>query len=203
MSSTIWSLETAKKKHRRSAALAALLIDFLPRDQPVLDLGCGGGFYLNALAAVGYSCRGVEGTPNIREIAEFDGIETADLSRPLRLDWPRSSVLCLEVGEHLLPEAEATLLDTIDRYCSGLLVLSWAIPGQHGHGHINCRSNSHVYRRCRERGFELLPEQTFLFREGVEEHVKYFRNTLQVFQRSGPHSSVPGGHASSAIRSAT
>jgi len=28
---------------------------------------------------------------------------------------------------------------TIDRYCERWLVLSWAVPGQPGHGHINCR----------------------------------------------------------------
>lgn len=183
MSDTIWTLEIAKKKHRRSAALAAQLATFLPRDQPVLDLGCGDGYYLAELSAGGFSCRGIEGTPDIREIALFDGIEVADLSIPLAIAWPRSTVICLEVGEHLHQESEATLLDSIDRYCSGLLVLSWAVPGQRGTGHINCRPNSYVYRKCRERGFELLPEPTFACREVVEDHVKYFRNTFLVFQR--------------------
>ena len=183
MSSTIWTLEMAKKKHRRSPALAEQLAAFLPRDQSVLDLGCGDGFYLGELAAKGYRCRGVEGTPNIGEIAAFDGIEVADLTCPLEIDWPQSSVLCLEVAEHLPAEAEATLLDSIDRYCSGLLVLSWAVPGQRGTGHINCRPNSYVYRQCRTRGFELLPEPMFACREAVEDHVKYFRNTLLVFRR--------------------
>jgi hypothetical protein len=77
---------------------------------------------------------GVEGTPGIAAVAAFGDIAEADLTQPLQVDWPRSSVICLEVAEHLPPESEPQLLATIERYCHEWLVLSWAIVGQPGHG---------------------------------------------------------------------
>jgi hypothetical protein len=183
MTKTIWTLAEAKRKHRHSAGLADALASLLPASQPVLDLGCGQGFYLQHLAERGYRCLGVEGTPGIRDIAFFPGIVTADLSKPLELDWSRSSIICLEVAEHLLPEQEAQLLETIDRYCGQWLVLSWAVPGQRGHGHNNCRSNDYVRDRFAQRGFQMQPELTDRLRTEVDEHTRYFRRTLQVFTR--------------------
>ncbi|MEQ8789847.1 MAG: sulfotransferase [Pirellulaceae bacterium] len=186
-SSTIWPLDVARRKHRQSERIAAALSEHLPRDQPVLDLGCGPGYYLKILSNSGFRCLGVEGTPGIAEIAEFSPIVQADLARPLELDWPKSTVICLEVAEHLRPEEESQLIETIDAYCSGRLIISWAIPGQRGTGHHNCRPNSYVYRRFEQRGFVLDPRATFLLRELAEDHVKYFRNTLLVMQRTAPH----------------
>lgn len=183
MKSTIWSLEAARKKHRQSAGIAQELSSWLPREDPILDLGCGTGYYLSILAAGGYRCLGVEGTPDIEQIAYFADIRTADLAAPLTIDWPRSSLLCLEVAEHLHPQQEAALLHSIDTYCRRVLVLSWAVPGQRGTGHVNCRPNSYVHEQVCKRGFELWPAATFALREAAEEHVRYFRNSLLVFMR--------------------
>lgn len=141
------------------------------------------GFYLARLADHGYRCLGIEGTAGLGELARFPNILTADLSLPLKIDWPRSSVICLEVAEHLHAEHESTLLDSIDRYCRETLVLSWAIPGQRGTGHVNCRPSSYVYGRLSERGFELWPAAMFALREAAEDEVRYFRNSLLVFRR--------------------
>jgi SAM-dependent methyltransferase len=185
MSKTIWTLEDAKRRHRHSPGLAVALADLLPRDEPVLDLGCGCGYYLNELAQGGFRCLGVEGTPGIAEIALFSRILMADLSQPLKLDWPRSSVICLEVGEHLLPEQESQLLSNIDRYCLHWLVLSWAVPGQAGHGHHNCRSNDYLRERLEERSFDYRARPTAHLRAAADRRTSYFRRTLQVFRRSG------------------
>jgi tryptophanyl-tRNA synthetase len=136
----------------------------------VLDLGCGLGAYLAALARAGFRCRGVEGTSGIAQVAAFGDpakqeiIVEADLAQPLELDWPRSSVISLEVAEHLRPEDEGQYLATIDRYCERWLVLSWAVPGQPGHGHINCRDNAYVCERMTALGFELAERETSVLR---------------------------------------
>lgn len=184
MATTIWNLREAKRRHRHSPGVAEALGKILPLDEPVLDLGCGVGSYLAYLAGKGYECLGIEGTPGIREIALFPNIVEADLSQPLAISWARSSVICLEVGEHLLVSQEDQLVTTIDRYCRRWLVISWAVPGQKGHGHNNCRSNEYVRARFEAYGFELDSESTRFVREVVEEHTKYFRNTLQVLQRA-------------------
>lgn len=183
MTTTIWSLDVARRKHRHSPLLAESLLDVLPPEEPVLDLGCGVGFYLAFLSQHGYRCLGIEGTPDILEIAEFANIQKADLATPLTIDWPRSSVLCLEVAEHLLPEQENQLLTTIDAYCSRCLVLSWAIPGQQGHGHRNCRTNEYVAEQMRVFHFERSAVETERLRRRIDRPTRYFRNTLQVFRR--------------------
>jgi tryptophanyl-tRNA synthetase len=180
----IWDLETAKRHHRRSPGIAERLCELLPRDEAVLDLGCGPGYYLSVLAERGFRCLGVEGTPSIGAIADYANIVQADLSQPLTIDWPRSTVLCLEVAEHVFARFEGTLLENIDRYCSRTVVISWAVPGQRGRGHVNCRPNSYVYEQFRRRGFELRPDMTFALREAAEDTVKYFRNTLLAFERT-------------------
>ena len=184
MQTTIWSLETAKRKHRFSPGLARALSNWLPPEDSVIDLGCGIGTYLQTLAQKGYQCLGIEGTIGIEQIAQFERITNADLALPLTVDWPRASVLCLEVAEHLSAVDEPILLESIDRYCRQVVVISWAIPGQRGTGHINCRPNSYVYERFQRRGFELWPEATFDLRESVEDDVRYFRGALLVFRRT-------------------
>ena len=187
---TAWTLEEAKKWHAWSPGVAAAIADMLPQ-RPVLDLGCGPGSYLAFLAARGFDCLGVDGTPDIQSIAEFGPIVAADLTKPLHLSstgfgwrpWGPSSILCLEVGEHLAAESESQLWRSIDEWCDHWLILSWAIPGQLGLGHINCRSNVHVYDQACRRGFELLPRETLVLREAADEHTPYFRNTLFAFHR--------------------
>lgn len=177
---TYWPLSDLQH-HYHDPALARAMAAMLPRETPVLDLGCGLGAYLAALARVGYRCRGVEGTPGIAKAAAFDGIVEADLAQPLELDWPRSSVISLEVAEHLRPEDEPQYLATIDRYCERWLVLSWAVPGQPGHGHINCRPNAYVYDRMTALGFELAARETFVLRDAAT--LPWFGRTLMVFCR--------------------
>jgi len=138
---TIWSLEDAKKWHVHSPSFAELLLSIFPQEDGVIDFGCGLGYYAAFLRDRGYRASAVEGTEGINEISLFKGIQTFDLSQPLSFSLPLSSVLSLEVGEHLLPSQEDVFLDNITRFCKRKLVLSWAVPGQKGHGHHNERPN--------------------------------------------------------------
>src|SRR6266478_347091 len=180
---TIWDLNDAMAFHFYSPGLATALGNLLPKSAPVLDLGCGKGTYLAHLDKEGYHCLGVEGTSGIAAIADFPRIVEADLSRPLEIEWPRGSVLCLEVAEHLAPESEPQLLETIDRYCDTWLVFSWAIVGQGEHGHNNCRPNTYVYDQMIMRGFEFLPRETFVLRDAADYETGWLKSTLFVFRR--------------------
>ena len=193
---TIWPIADARQHHYCAQNLAIAIGKLLPVETPVLDLGCGMGTYLAYLKTQGFQCRGVEGTPDIQSIAHFPDIITADLAQPLELDWPRSSVLCLEVGEHLEPHSEPQLLDTIDRYCDSWLVLSWAIPGQAGLGHVNCQPNDHIRDQMHQRGFESLEPETALLRAIDDPVASWFRNTVMVFRKTpnGPSGHDHPGH---------
>lgn len=200
----IWDLETAKKEHQHSPALAEALSNILPKNVPVIDYGCGKGTYLAHLSGKGFNCYGIEGTPNIGEIADFQGyIEQADLSLSLldrvsecadddesscpdaNLDWDESTTICLEVAEHIAPENESVFLDNITRYCADWLILSWAVPGQGGCGHHNERSPEYVIQTMFDRGFQLQVTETNLLRAVIEPHCWWFRQSLFAFRKTG------------------
>ncbi len=58
-------------------------------------------------------------------------------------------VTCIEVAEHIVPEAASVLCDTIARHLrvGGLLIFTSAPPGQRGHHHVNCQPATY-WRTC-------------------------------------------------------
>ena len=65
-------------------------------------------------------------------------------------------MLSLEVGEHLPVQYEtlsSRLIDTLDAHNRCGVVLSWAVVGQDGKGHVNCRSNEYVIAAMERRGY--------------------------------------------------
>ncbi|MGH9361146.1 MAG: class I SAM-dependent methyltransferase [Thermoanaerobaculia bacterium] len=190
---TIWNLEEAKAYHHHSPSLARLLARFLPRNESVIDLGCGVGFYADHLERKGFEVYAVEGTEGIQTIALFKRIISFDLSRPIDFTLPLSSVISLEVGEHLLPEQEEVFLDNLCKFCRDRLVLSWAVPGQGGYGHYNERTNDAIICRLFDRDFILDARGTDFLRQSFDHReAPYFRNTLMTFRRIP--GSLPGRH---------
>ena len=86
------------------------LAKFLPaRDQPVLELGCGGGHFLRALERHGYSnLTGIDRTPELGRAFEGTRIRyrAVDLDRSLDLGGPYQAIVMNYVIEHFVsPEA--------------------------------------------------------------------------------------------------
>ena len=120
----------------------------------VLDLGCGDARYVGQFLKAGIAAFGVDGNPETPSWpdATHGRVLVADLSAPLNLP-PRDWVLSLEVGEHLPPQYADTFLDNVVRHARRGVVLSWAVPGQGGHGHFNERANAWVRQQMAARGF--------------------------------------------------
>ncbi len=137
------------------------------------DFGAGKGTYTEYLKDMGINCVGLDGFA-------YDGMIQQDLSVPFILS-SKGNILCLEVFEHLPQQYEPTLLDNIINHCDGKLILSVAVEGQSGLGHVNCRSNIYVIDKLQERGMKFLPKETLEIRAQAEDYVSYFRNTLMVF----------------------
>lgn len=183
---TIWSLEDAQKYHVHSPGLAQWLVDTLPLRNVVMDFGCGLGKYVKALSDADFEAVGFEGTANIKKIAVTPHVHEQDITLPMgNLIWHTS--LCIEVLEHLNPIDEDAALYNITTKCN-LLVLSWAIPGQAGHGHNNCRDEKYVLKKLYKYGFGLDEAKTSAAREaaaGTDPYLQFFRNSLYVFNRIG------------------
>lgn len=150
-------------------------------DASVSDLGAGVGQYgifFEDERRVG-SYVAVDGALNVEEFT--DGyVKRADLSRPV--DAPADWVLSLEVGEHVPAVHERAYLDNLAKNARVAIVLSWAVPGQPGHGHVNAKSGEEVERLLNERGFYLDRVDTAEIRASVTT-LKYLENTLAVYRR--------------------
>lgn len=174
--------ESLSEQHRHfDEGLANGLLEILPKEEPVLDLGCGCGEYLSFLSGNGLECLGIEGTSRIHESARFENIIQHDLRKPIPVKWPCSTVLCLEVAEHIPRAYEDQLLATIDQYCAHMLVISWAVPKQPGEGHVNCRPLSYVMERIEALGFSFDCKATASLRS--QSHKWWFQRNLLVGRR--------------------
>jgi len=175
----IWSKEEAEEHHAFSKKLAELLIGQLNLSLPIIDFGCGNGAYVDYLKDKGANdIIGYDGTEFEHEL-----IKQHDLTKPLKLK-EKAQIICLEVGEHIPSKYEKVLLDTLTKNSSGIIILSWAIPGQGGLGHVNEQTNRHVIVEMRNRQYGLDGEATTKLREGMKtDKLWWFANTLMVFKK--------------------
>jgi hypothetical protein len=88
--------------------------------------------------------------------------------------------MSLEVGEHIPAEFESIYLDNVAKHAKGLIILSWAVPGQNGDGHVNCQSNEHIIDEMHLRSFTLDEVATKALRNSAS--LWWFKNTIMVFR---------------------
>lgn len=145
----------------------------------VADLGCGDGRYAKYFNANNIETHGYDGNPHTPSITDGFG-KVLDLSKPhifrSRYDW----VLSLEVGEHIPKEFETIFIDNLVNNCKFGVILSWAVLGQVGTGHVNCQNNNYVRERFQERGLKQIEELEAHFRAAA--FIPWFKNTIMVFR---------------------
>lgn len=178
-----WYRETAKYLHLDSEQVRDWLVGFLSQytNKAKYDLGCGTGYYLKELYKAGHkNLTGVEADPCV--LHEEFPILSHNLTDPLEIT-EKGIVICLEVCEHIPEEYEHQIIDNIVNLSDSYIILSWAIPGQTGVGHFNCRSNKYVIDQLEKKGFKLLEKETNEAREGHVGVTSYFKNTLMIFKK--------------------
>jgi hypothetical protein len=166
--------------HEMSTDLVRWIADSFDKTRRIYGLGCGNGAYSRFLHDAGFDVEAYEGTPDIGNLAKFAPIQVHDLAVPLILEPAR--VLCLEVGEHIPEQYESVILDTISDATETRAIISWAIVGQPGTGHVNCRNNDYIIDKMLSRGLAL---NDGLTDEGRKHYgsLIHFSNTLMVFDR--------------------
>lgn len=151
----------------------------------VYDFGCGVGWYVRYLRDRGLDVQGYDGNENVREISSLffnNGFycQRIDLSKPVMSDEKADMVMSLEVGEHIPPEEEGVFIDNIVTNAEKYVLLSWAIPGQNGDGHINCRENGYIVSELKKRGFRLNVPVSILLRKNAS--LPWMTKTLMFFE---------------------
>merc|ERR1711992_116500 len=69
-----------------------------------------------------------------------------DFSKPLYLGDKYDVVLSIEVAEHIPKTGENAFMDNLVRHMKhdGIIILTWAYPGQGGHHHVNEQNKAYV-----------------------------------------------------------
>lgn len=183
LSNGAWTQFEADKYHQSSPKLAKYLCEYLDISKPVIDFGCGQGYYIHELDSVGFRCLGVEGF-ELNNFLHRD-IKVMDLCKPIL--WSGkffgAQVLSFETGEHIDRKYEQIFLDTLANNCSSKLIMSWATEGQPGIGHVNCRNHDYIIKEVQRRGFKLLIQDTADIRKHVDLNCDWLIRNLLVFQR--------------------
>jgi hypothetical protein len=65
-----------------------------------------------------------------------------------------------------------------------MVILSWAIPGQGGFGHVNCASNAYIIEEMKQRGWVYLSKPSDYLRERCS-GAEWCQDTVMVFEKGG------------------
>lgn len=130
----------------------------LGQGKTLADFGAGLGLYVEYIQDKGVSCVGYDGTPGIE--AETCGlVMQADLASP-QLLAKADIVFSIEVGEHI-PESDCSVfVDNLCNHAREMVVISWAVRGQRGKGHINCLDPMEVVALFDERRWTIDEDAT-------------------------------------------
>jgi hypothetical protein len=163
--------------------LCSALKDFIKINEikSIVDFGCGMGDYTKSfLLMKQINCDAFDGNPNTSFLT--NGIASVlDLSKDFDLQKKYDCVLTLEVGEHIPEEYESIFLNNISKHTNKFIILSWAIEGQGGDGHINCKNNDYIIQQMKLRNFTYDLEKSNFLRNKAS--VSWFKNTIMVFEK--------------------
>lgn len=148
--------------------------------QSVIDLGCGAGWSTEWFAARVAHVLGVEGDPAALQARRCDSIVAHDYTLgPLTTSEGYDLCWCAEFVEHVEARFEKNWLATMLR-CR-YVCMTFAVPGQGGHHHVNEQPESYWLRRFNEAGFEHVVTETERLR-ATSRGEPWGRPTLTFFQ---------------------
>jgi hypothetical protein len=146
-----------------------------------VDFGCGLGDYIKSFMLSGIDCEAYDGNPNTPNLTGGIG-KILDLSEDFDLGKKFDCVLSLEVGEHIPKKYEQIFINNICKHTEKLLILSWAVVGQGGDGHINCQNNDYIINQIESRDFKYNKEISISLRNFIS-NAFWFKNTIMVFEK--------------------
>ena len=145
----------------------------------VYDFGCGKGEYLDQLTKT-YPHIEATGFEGYQTDVVFKNVVKLDLANILDLK-PVDLVISIEVGEHIPKQFEQVFIDNISKSAKSHAIVSWAIEGQGGNGHVNCQNNEYIIDQMIKRGWVLDKETTDAIRYIMPPI--WIQDTLMVFNK--------------------
>ena len=168
--------------HLLDVPLAKVIAEIVGRQSSLFDLGAGSGqykhFMRNHSASIDY--RACDGALNV-DVFTAGVVDWCDLTKPIRAG-PSDWVVSLEVGEHLPAALSEQYLKNLHRLNTKGIILSWAVVGQPGKGHVNCLPNEEVIRRVTSMGYVHDRNASDAGRRVAT--YDWFKNTFMVFRKT-------------------
>ena len=109
-------------------------------------------------------------------------IDAADRLAPAKVGI-HTWVVSIEVGAHIPKTDEPAFISNLAAMSGHGIIVSWAVPGQGGYGHINERSNEYLISKFQKLGFIHDVSMSLAARDAVRKHA-WLRNTLMVLFKS-------------------
>lgn len=178
-----WEGLQVSSQHAHDSSLAVSLTNFFKTENvnSLVDFGCGMGDYVKTFQKNHINAIGFDGNPNTPELTN-NLCEVLDLSVPTKFDEPFDWVMSLEVGEHLPNQFEDIFIQNLHNNNKYGIVLSWAIKGQCGDGHVNEQNNDYIKSKICELGYiNDIESENKLRRDST---LFWFKNTIMVFRKS-------------------
>lgn len=149
----------------------------------VLDVGCGPGIYVQALRELGIEADGVDLDPR----CPFDICDVfSDAFLEKYTTQKYDLCISLEVAEHLGKEWADEFVKRLTQVAPTVM-FSAAVPGQGGHGHINCQPKEYWIEKFGLCNYVLDAAATSdlveFMRQGY--HMGWFVNNAMVFKSYG------------------
>lgn len=156
----------------------------------VVDLGCGIGIYLKEFEKRGVKILGYDGAPAAIDASLVGNkILLHDLSSPLSVPEKFDLGLCIEVAEHLPPEASGIIIDSLVAL-SDTIIFTAATPGQGSReiGHINEQPHEYWIEIFKSKGFTFNDKLSNLLRSEMKDNdvIWWIVNNLMIFNKLKP-----------------
>lgn len=145
----------------------------------VVDLGCGSGAYTKYLRHNGISCDCYDGNPHTESMTN-GFCKELDLAEKVNIkvyDW----VVALEIGEHIPKKYEANFIHNLHAHNSKGVIVSWALEGQTGLGHVNEQDNNYIKKIFADLGYSNDIETEMTLKRSA--YLNWFKNSVMVFKR--------------------
>lgn len=178
---------SAGRSARRFIELVEQNVFAARRVADVIDVGCGRGVWAAEWRRRGATrVLGVDGDYVSRDrlLIPRDCFLAADLSKPFNANARFELVQCLEVAEHIAPEAAGTLIDGLVRH-GDVIVFSAAVPGQGGEHHVNERAYAYWRDMFLARDYQMYDAIRPLLRNELDVEPWYRYNAFVYANRTG------------------
>ena len=177
-----WDGLEAGEQHAYDETLSQALLTFFKNEkiESLVDLGCGMGNYVQHFKKNNLNASGFDGNPHTPVLTN-NTCDVLDLSKPTKFNTPFTWVMSLEVGEHLPKIFEDIFINNLHNNNEIGIVLSWALKGQGGHGHVNEQNNDYIKSKICNLGYINDTESEELLRK--QSSFSYFKKSIMVFRK--------------------